>query len=132
MLRTHGGASAMTSGGYERPLADRAGLHTAAEAAVASAVVGLVEVGDVVGLGGGTTTTEVARALARADHLAPADGSRGFTLVTNALNTAFELAGRPQVRVVVTGGAVRARSFELVGPSAAAGAAARRRARHRR
>jgi DeoR family transcriptional regulator of aga operon len=74
----------------------------------------------VVGINGGTTTTEVARALvARADPgERPADGSPQITVVTNALNIAHELAVRPQIKLVVTGGVVRSQSYELVGPLA--------------
>ena len=62
-----------------------------------------------IALTGGTTTTEVARALVRRDDL---------TIVTNAINIAAELAVRSNVRIVVTGGVARSASFELVGPLA--------------
>lgn len=117
VLRTHGGASAFTSG-YELPLQARTTMHAEAKAAIARATSDLIAVGDVVGLNGGTTTTEVAWQLARTDRLTPADGSRGFTLVTNALNIAYELTVRPHVRVVLSGGTVRPRSYEMVGPTA--------------
>jgi DeoR family transcriptional regulator, aga operon transcriptional repressor len=39
-------------------------------------------------------------------------------VVTNALNIASELAVRPQVKIVVTGGVARPASFELSGPLA--------------
>ena len=117
VLRTHGGASALTSG-YELPLQAKTTIHAEAKAAIARATSALVGVGDVVGLNGGTTTTEVAWQLARSDHLTPTDGSRGFTLVTSALNIAYELTVRPHVRIVLAGGTVRPRSYELVGPAA--------------
>ena len=62
-----------------------------------------------VGLTGGTTTTEVARVLASRNEL---------TVVTNALNIAAELAVRPNLKLVVTGGVARSASYELVGPLA--------------
>lgn len=65
--------------------------------------------GAAVGLTGGTTTTEVARTLAERQHL---------TVVTNALNIASELAVRPNLKLVVTGGVARDKSYELVGPLA--------------
>ncbi|CAM5266419.1 hypothetical protein SFUMM280S_05709 [Streptomyces fumanus] len=72
--------------------------------------------GEAVGLTGGTTTTEVARALAvRADL---ASGTPALTVVTNALNIANELAVRPQFKIVLTGGVARPQSYELVGPLA--------------
>jgi DeoR family transcriptional regulator of aga operon len=77
----------------------------------------MVARGSVVGLNGGTTTTEVARALAVRPELNGAD-EPGLTVVTNALNIAGELAVRPQVKIVVTGGVARPQSFELSGPLA--------------
>lgn len=60
----------------------------------------------VVALNGGSTTAEVARALATRG---------GLTVVTNALTTAVQLASRPDLRVIVHGGWLRPHSFELVG-----------------
>ena len=65
--------------------------------------------GSVVGLTGGTTTTELARTLADRDSI---------TIVTNALNIASELVLRSSIRLVVIGGSARHASYELVGPSA--------------
>ena len=41
-----------------------------------------------------------------------------LTVVTNALNIASELAVRPNLKLVVTGGTARPESYELVGPLA--------------
>ena len=73
----------------------------------------------VVGLTGGTTTTEVARALAARPDLSGigADGPQ-LTIVTNALNIANELVVRSRMKIVVTGGVIRPQSYELVGPLA--------------
>lgn len=60
-----------------------------------------------VALNGGSTTAEVAKALAMRS---------GLTAVTNALTTAVQLASRPELRVIVNGGWLRPHSFELVGP----------------
>src|ERR671915_407615 len=43
---------------------------------------------------------------------------RTLTVVTNALNIASELAVRPNLKLVVTGGVARSESYELVGPLA--------------
>ena len=43
-----------------------------------------------------------------------------LTVVTNALNIASELAVRPNLKLVVTGGVARPESYELVGPIAEA------------
>jgi DeoR family transcriptional regulator of aga operon len=61
----------------------------------------------VIGLTGGTTTSEVAKVIAdRAD----------LTIVTNALNIAMDLVLRPRMKLVVVGGVSRPQSYELVGP----------------
>ncbi len=109
LTRTHGGAVA--SGVlYELPMRYRGGQHHDAKRAIAVAAAELVtsEIGSV-GLNGGTTTTEVARALS---------GRAGLRVVTNALNIASELAVRSNIELVVCGGSARAESYELVGPLA--------------
>jgi DeoR/GlpR family transcriptional regulator of sugar metabolism len=69
-----------------------------------------------VGLTGGTTTTEVARALATRADLHSDHDTAGITVVTNALNIANELIVRSRVKIVVLGGVPRAQSYELIGP----------------
>jgi DeoR family transcriptional regulator, aga operon transcriptional repressor len=111
LSRTHGGAVA-NSAVYELPLRYRSGRHSAEKRRIAAAAADRVD--DAVatlGLTGGTTTTEVARQIA---------DRRGLTVVTNALNIASELAMRPELRLIVTGGVARSESYELVGPLAEA------------
>ncbi|MEV3998607.1 DeoR/GlpR family DNA-binding transcription regulator [Streptomyces halstedii] len=119
LVRTRGGALAHGVS-YELPLRYKSSRHASEKQRIATAVAELVGEGDVVGLNGGTTTTEVARALSlragggrrnAADIPAPV-----LTVVTNALNIAGELAVRPQVKIVVTGGVARPQTYELVGP----------------
>jgi len=71
-----------------------------------------------VALNGGTTTSEVARALATRPDLQDGTGAPAVTVVTNAMNIANELAVRPNVKIVVTGGVTRGQSYELIGPFA--------------
>lgn len=120
LVRTRGGAIAHGVA-YELPLRYKSSRHASEKQRIAAAVAGLVGDGEVVGLNGGTTTTEVARALAvRAGSAqresAGAAASPALTVVTNALNIAGELAVRPQIKLVVTGGVARSQSYELVGP----------------
>jgi DeoR family transcriptional regulator of aga operon len=111
LARTHGGAVAHGVI-YELPLRYRAGRHEEEKRRIAAAAASRVaREGAVVGLTGGTTTTEVARQLVDRTQL---------TVVTNALNIATELVVRPSVKLVVTGGVVRERSYELCGPLAEA------------
>jgi DeoR family transcriptional regulator of aga operon len=85
---------------------------------IGAAAAGLVLPGQVVGLNGGTTTTEVARSLAIRTDLSTAAGVPACTVVTNALNIATELAVRQHIKIVVTGGVARPQSYELTGPLA--------------
>lgn len=109
LTRTHGGAVA--SGVlYELPMRYRGGQRYDAKRAIALHAVSLVpaEVASI-GLNGGSTTTEVGRALA---------SRPGLRVVTNALNIASELAVRANIELVVCGGSARSESYELVGPLA--------------
>lgn len=118
ITRTRGGAVAHTVA-YDLPLHYRTQRHATEKQRIARAAAGLVTGGMVVGLNGGTTTTEVARALATWRNDGSADGT-SITVVTNALNIANELTVRSHVKIVVTGGVARLQSFELVGPLATA------------
>jgi DeoR family transcriptional regulator of aga operon len=105
--RRHGGAVAV-SGLYELPLRYR-DAGSAEKRRIAEAALAHVPAGATVALTGGTTTTEVSRALVQRAEL---------TVVTNAINIAAELAVRPEVRLIMTGGVARAASYELAGPLA--------------
>jgi len=119
ITRTRGGAVA-NGVSYDLPLRYKTAKHSAEKQRIGTAAAALVAPGMVVGLNGGTTTTEVARALAvRPDLGSTPDGTQ-LTVVTNALNIASELAVRPNLKLVVTGGVARAESYELVGPIAEA------------
>ncbi|AZM63707.1 MULTISPECIES: DeoR/GlpR family DNA-binding transcription regulator [unclassified Streptomyces] len=115
LVRTRGGA-VVHGVSYELPLRYKSARHASEKQRIAKAVADLVAPGEAVGLTGGTTTTEVARALAARGDLT--SGSPALTVVTNALNIANELAVRPQFKIVLTGGVARAQSYELVGPLA--------------
>ena len=112
LTRTHGGAVAQTVA-YELPLRYKSHLRTHEKESIAQTAAALVTPGMVVGLSGGTTTTAIAAALAAREDLA-AEG--GITVVTNAVNIAAQLATRPEIKVVVTGGVIHSRTYELVGP----------------
>jgi DeoR family transcriptional regulator, aga operon transcriptional repressor len=110
LARTHGGAIAHAVS-YELPLRYKSVRQAEVKRLIAEEAAGYVSEGMAIGLTGGTTATEVARALA--DH-------GKLTIVTNALNIASELAVRPKLKLIVTGGVVRSESYELSGPIAEA------------
>lgn len=107
LTRTYGGAVAQMVS-YELPLRYRSARRQDQKRRIGQEASTRVRDGAVIGLTGGTTTTEVARALV----------DRQLTVVTNALNIASELAIRPNIKLVLTGGVVRPESYELVGPLA--------------
>lgn len=114
LTRARGGAVAH-SVAYDLPVRYKHQQHPEAKQAIARAASALVPRGSTIGLCGGTTATAIADALmSRGDIMAPATDP-GLTVVTNAVNIAQQLAMRPQIKTVVTGGVVHARSYELVG-----------------
>jgi DeoR family transcriptional regulator of aga operon len=102
--RSHGGAVAHGTA-HELPVRYRTG-RSEEKRRIARAAAELVSDGDAIAFTGGTTTTEVARTLA---------ARQGLTVITNALNIAVELAVRPNLKLIVTGGVARSASYELVG-----------------
>ncbi|MFX0537155.1 DeoR/GlpR family DNA-binding transcription regulator [Ornithinimicrobium sp. Y1847] len=119
VTRTRGGAMANRGTG-DVPMRYRSGRQEGEKQAIARAAVERLEVGTVVAFNGGTTTTTVAYELGVAMAAAYPHEEDVITVVTNAVNIANDLAVRNQLRVVVTGGVARARSYELVGPLAEA------------
>ena len=110
LARTHGGAVAHAVS-YELPLRYKGVRYADEKRRIARQAATYVSEGMAVGLTGGTTATEVARAIADQQKL---------TIVTNALNIASELAVRPRLKLISTGGVVRSQSYELSGPIAEA------------
>src|SRR5262245_1940751 len=115
ITRTRGGAVA-NGVSYDLPLRYKTAKQAPEKQRIGAAAAALVEPGMVVALNGGTTTTEVARALAVRPELTGGLDDAQLTVVTNALNIANELLVRSRMKIVVAGGIVRPQSFELVGP----------------
>ena len=107
--RRHGGA--VLPGGFTRETGfpQRSHLATAEKTAIADVAAGLVEEGEAIVVGAGTTTQELARRLARVP---------GLTVVTNSLLVAQALAHANRVEVVMTGGTLRGSNYALVGSGA--------------
>ncbi|WP_344050103.1 DeoR/GlpR family DNA-binding transcription regulator [Streptomyces thermoalcalitolerans] len=107
--RRHGGA--VLPGGFTREAGfpQKSHLATAEKTAIADLAAGLVEEGEAIVVGAGTTTQELARRLARVP---------GLTVVTNSLLVAQALAHANRVEVVMTGGTLRGSNYALVGSGA--------------
>jgi DeoR family transcriptional regulator of aga operon len=116
LTRIRGGAVAQGVN-YDLPLRYKSERHPSEKQRIGALAASMVMAGQVVGLNGGTTTTEVARALATRSDLSSGPAP-AITVVTNALNIATELAVRQHIKIVVAGGVARPQSYELTGPLA--------------
>jgi DeoR family transcriptional regulator of aga operon len=117
LTRIRGGAVAQAVN-YDLPLRYKSERHPSEKQRIGQLAASMVRAGQVVGLNGGTTTTEVARALATRPDLGQGGAGSAVTIVTNALNIATELAVRQHIKIVTTGGVARPQSYELTGPLA--------------
>jgi DeoR family transcriptional regulator of aga operon len=118
LTRIRGGAVAQAVT-YDLPLRYKSERHPSEKQRIGAVAAAMIRPGQVAGINGGTTTTEVARALAiRPDLQVGGPLSPAITLVTNALNIATELAVRQNIKIVATGGVARPQSYELTGPLA--------------
>jgi DeoR family fructose operon transcriptional repressor len=108
LKRTHGGAISARMAMAEPSLAEKEDQYQAEKVAIARLALSFVQPGDAVFLDSGSTTRQIARALRH---------HQGVTVVTNALNIAWELASS-DIELVVTGGQVRRGILSHVGPLA--------------
>lgn len=106
IVRTHGGARLIDSRS-ELPVSLRDTRFQEAKRAIAEAVAQIIpRQRYAVALSGGSTVANVARALSGHDEL---------TIVTNSLTIAQLVTSYPHLKVIMTGGILRAESLELVG-----------------
>lgn len=117
LSRTHGGAVSNTVA-YDLPARYQKEDAAVQKHAIAVLAASLVTRDMVVGLSGGTTSSAIATQLGMRRDLVDDSGRTTFTVVTNAVNIASMLAVRTHVKVMVTGGVLNPRSYELVGPFA--------------
>jgi DeoR family transcriptional regulator of aga operon len=111
LVRSHGGAVKPASPIQDYPIHFKETLHHAEKVRIGHAASQLVKASQTIILDSGTTTVEVARHLKMLQL-------RPLTVITNALNIAYELGAVPQVSVIMLGGILRPTSHSLVGPHA--------------
>ncbi len=107
LTRVHGGA-VLQSGVANTAYEARKNIARAAKQAIGRACAGQIPDGASLFINIGTTTEEVARALAR---------RRDILVITNNLNVANIMAANPDCGVMVTGGMLRRSDGGLVGES---------------
>ncbi|MEW5719084.1 MAG: DeoR/GlpR family DNA-binding transcription regulator [Chloroflexota bacterium] len=104
--RTRGGATLSNVVSYNPLPIHKPPVAVEEARAIAHQALQMIERGDVIGLSGGRICTELAL------HMRMLEG---ITVVTNAINIAAELVALPGIQVMVTGGYLDPRSFELIG-----------------
>ena len=111
LRRTHGGAIRVEPMLYEpfRHLSSFSAqeqLHAGEKRRIGLAAAEIIRDGEIIAIGAGTTTTQVARSIRH---------RKGITVVTNAVNIAMELSHRADLKVIVTGGTMSSDWFALTG-----------------
>ena len=114
LWRVHGGAVNNLGRGYEPPYPLRSNKHSGQKRCIGQRAAEMVYNGDSIALDIGTTTLEIARAL---------QGKRNLTVVTASLPIANEIVSsfslNDDIRLILTGGIVRAGELSMIGTFAA-------------
>lgn len=114
LRRTHGGAVAVEPALYEpfrhvSSFGEQEQQYSAEKRRIGLAAAEMIADGEIVSLGAGTTTTQVARGIRH---------RKNITVVTNAVNIAMELSHRSDLKIFMSGGYLSADWFALVGSAA--------------
>ena len=104
--RVHGGAIALTQAPPEQPILQRQREQTDEKIRIGQAAAALVQDGETVFLGSGTTVLEVARTLRV---------RRNLTILTNSLPVVNTLAGVEGITVICLGGMLRDSELSFIG-----------------
>ena len=106
LQRVHGGAIVLTQAPPEQPILQRQNEQTDEKVRIGQAAAALVQPGETVFLGSGTTILEAARALR---------GRRDLTVLTNSLLVVNALAGAEGITIICLGGMLRESEFSFIG-----------------
>jgi len=104
--RTHGGAIRIERASREPPIVQRIDELHLEKRRIGQAAASLIQDGETIFLGSGTTVVEIARHLPHDIYL---------TVITNSLPVVNELADRPHVDLLVIGGMLRPSELSMVG-----------------
>ena len=106
LKRTHGGATVAEKASPEAPVMLRVREQSDAKTRIGRAAAEMVQAGDTIFIGSGTTALEVAR------HLA---GRQDITVISNALTVINLLAAEDGMTVIGTGGFLRRSELSFIG-----------------
>jgi DeoR/GlpR family transcriptional regulator of sugar metabolism len=106
LQRVRGGAIVLNQAPPEQPILQRQSEQTEEKVRIGQAAAALVQPGETVFLGSGTTVLEAARALR---------GRRDLTVLTNSLPVVNALAGAEGITIICLGGMLRNGEFSFIG-----------------
>ena len=104
--RVHGGAIALDQAPPEQPILQRQNEQAQEKLRIGQAAAALIQDGETVFLGSGTTVLEAARSLR---------GRRNLTVITNSLPVVNALAGQEEITVICLGGMLRESELSFIG-----------------
>ncbi len=104
--RVHGGAIVLQAAPPEQPMLLRQSEQAEEKLRIGQAAAALIQDGETVFLGSGTTVLEAARALR---------SRRALTVITNSLPVINVLAGLPDITLVCLGGILRPSELSFIG-----------------
>lgn len=106
LRRVHGGAIKIIQAPPELPILIRESEQALEKKGIGKAAADLIQDGDTVFLGSGTTVLEVARALR---------DCKGLTVVTNSLPVLNTLSSIPEITLIALGGMLRVSELSFIG-----------------
>ncbi|MDA0147922.1 transcriptional repressor AgaR [Vibrio sp. LaRot3] len=106
VFRCYGGASLNPNFAFDQPLYRKDQINRSAKQSIAEAAAKLVEDGEAIILDSGSTIGLMPQYLS---------GKQQLVVMTNALNTAYQLSGNENIDLHVVGGTLRRASCSLIG-----------------
>ncbi len=106
LQRVHGGAIALTQAQTELPIIQRQREQSGEKIRIGKVAASLIQDGETIFLGSGTTVLEIARNLR---------GKRNLTIITNSLPVVNTLAGNEEITVICLGGMLRDSELSFIG-----------------
>ena len=106
LFRTHGGGTLTNPYTADRPVKEKAMIHSSEKSDIGAAAAKLIEPNDCILIASGTTVLSLAKNIQPIGNL---------TVITAALNVATELAHHPEIEVIQLPGLIRKTSSSVTG-----------------
>lgn len=106
LFRTHGGGTLTNPYTVDRPVKEKAMIHSGEKSGIGAAAAKLIEPNDCILIASGTTVLSLAQSIQPIGTL---------TVITAALNVALELGHHPEIEVIQLPGLIRKTSSSVTG-----------------